>query len=273
MQRIKAEENEWEHRLKEKRAQLTQCEQAIVKHKKDVGRLQTESQQAQSVVDKLQDDLDRDAVEEGRLDAIKEQLAEAESEKETHENSYQESVVEKDKLFKALKATKDQMTGLDRAIKEAEAKLSKAEHKAAQRANSRERALREKNAALEAVEEADQERRRTQGERDQQDATVETFIEEANKVSSRIPVERGETCRSLEEKLNKMRADLAKSEKRYYIHILYCSRIKLTRMLYRIGGNAAQIAADAAKASDALQRARGEVESVESLVQVPMPQI
>lgn len=215
MQRVKAEEKDWEHRLKEKRAQLSQCEQAVVKHERAAGRLQIEAQQAHIVVDELQDALDRDAVEEGRLDALKGQLIEIESEKETHENSYQDSVVEKDKLFKALKATKDQMAVLDKAIEEADARLLKAEHKATQRSNARETALHKKNAAFGLVETAVQNRHRTQEERDRQATTVETFINEANKVSPRVPVETGETCRNLEEKMKKMRADLAKSEKRY----------------------------------------------------------
>ena len=214
MQRTKAEEKEWEHRLREKQIQLKQCQEAVVKHGKVAGRLQIESQQAQSVVDELQDALDRDAVEEGRLDALKAQLQDAEGDKQTHESSYQESVVEKDKLFRALKATKSQMTDLDVAIEEAEARLSKAEHRAAQRANARETALHEKNAAFEAVEETEGTRRRTEEERDQKAATVETFIEEATKISARVAIEKGETCRSLEEKMRKMSADLAKAEKR-----------------------------------------------------------
>ena len=225
MQRIKAEEKELEHRLKMTRSQMTQCEQAVVRHEKAAARLLVESQQAHSVVDELQDALDRDALEEGRLEALKEQLRELEGEKETHESSYQESVMEKDKMFKALKATKDQMADLDKAIDEADAKILKAEHKATQRANTRETALREKNAAFERVEQAEQNRQKTGDERDRQAATVETFIGEANKVSQRVSIERGETCENLEGKMKKMRADLAKSEKRYN------SRVSLEDMM------------------------------------------
>ena len=214
MQRLKAEQNELEQRQRDKRAQLTQCEQAIVRHQKAIGRLRVEWQQAQTTVEELQDGLDHDAVEEGRLDALKEQLTEAKDEKNTHENSYENSVVEKDKLFKALKATKDQMADLDKSIKEAEAKLLKAENRAAHCASSRETALREKNSALDVVDQVLQDRQETQRERDNKAATVETFQSEASLIHPRVPIGKGETCRVIEEKLNKMTADLRKAEKR-----------------------------------------------------------
>ena len=44
--------------------------------------------------------------------------------------------------------------------------------------------------------------------------------------------------------------------------------MRLTRWWNRLGGTATEIAAKAAETSDAVQRAREEVESVESLVQV-----
>ena len=173
-----------------------------------------EWQEAQNIVEELQDALDRDAVEEGRLDALREQLVEAEDEKLTHENSYENSIMEKDKLFKTLKALKDKMANLDEAIEEAKAKLSKAEQKAAQRANLRENALLEKNNALEAVERGLQDRQETQKARDDKAATVENFKEQAGQVSSRVPIEKGETCKVIEEKLTKMDADLKKAERR-----------------------------------------------------------
>lgn len=173
-----------------------------------------EWQQAQNTVEELQDALDGDAVEEGRLDALKEQLVEAEDERLTHENSYENFVVEKDKLFKALKSLKDQMANLDGVIEEAEAKLFKAEQKAAQRASLRENALHEKNKALEAVEQALRGRQETQRARDDKAATVENFKEQAGQVSDRVPIEKGETCRVIEEKLTKMDADLKKAERR-----------------------------------------------------------
>ena len=190
-----------------------------MKHHKTTGQLRIEWQEAQTLVEELQDALERDEVEEGRLEALKKQLAEAEDEKGTHESSYEDSVLEKDRLFKALKCFKEQMANLDKAIEEAEAKLSKAEQKAAQRANKREDALREKNNALEVVERAIRDRQDTQRARDDKAATVENFKEQAGHVSDRVPIEKGETCGVIEEKLTKMNADLKKAERRFvFIH-------------------------------------------------------
>ena len=261
------EQKDLEQQLKDKQLRLSQCTQAISKHQKITSRLRIDWQQAKNVVEELQDALDRDAVEEGRLDALKEQLTEAEDEKTTHESSYENSVMEKDRLFKSLKSLKERMANFDSTIEEAKAKLLKAEQKAAHRAHLRENALYEKNKALEAVERALQDHQDTQRARNDKESTVENFREQAGQISSRVTIDKGETCGVIEEKLNKMNADLRKAEKRS-VTIRVVSELSLIITIIRIGGNAVRIAAEARRTSDALHRARAEVESLETLVQV-----
>ena len=219
MQNLKTDLNTIEQEQKERRANLTQCEQAVVRHGKVTSRLRIESQQAQDLVEELQDALDRDAVQEGKLDVLKEQLTEAQGEKETYESTYEDSVVAKDTNYKAVKATRGQLAELDELIKEAEAQLLKAENKAGQRALSREVALREKNAALEAVENEKERRQMTQAQRDEKTIEIEDFTRQASEHHERVPIEKGETCDKLEAKLHRLKFDLSRAEARYLCRV------------------------------------------------------
>ncbi len=174
-------------------------------------------QQAESLVDELQDALDADTIEEGRLEALKEQLAEAQEDVVTQENSYGESVIAKDKNNESMRRTRDEMAAIDSEIEDSEAKVNKAENKATRCANQRSAALRDKNAALEAVTKEKSEREQYEGERDEQITVVDNFTNQATEHCARVPVDEGETGDSIELKYEKLQKDLADAEKRYVL--------------------------------------------------------
>ncbi len=215
VQALKSELNQSEQVSKEKQRHLTRCEQAIKKHQQDAMQLRIELQQAETVVDELQDALDNDRIEEGRLDALKEQLAEAKEEQSTHEGSYGDMVVAKDKNNELVKSTRDQMAAMDVNIREAEARVLKAEQKATRCANDRSAALREKNAAIESVDRLKREREREQKLREDKRAYVENFTAQAALICARVAVDEGETYTTLTRKHEKLRKDLAEAHKRY----------------------------------------------------------
>lgn len=169
-------------------------------------------QSAQSLVEELQDALDRDAVEEGRLGALKDHLAEAREEVTTHEGSYQDSVVALDKTRELLKASKEQMTALDARIAEIEAKIGKADNKVTKASAQREGALRLKNAAIESTERAVQKKAEKERKRAEKVEVVAQFTVQANLICARVPVDAGETGPSLDKKLLKLTADLKRYE-------------------------------------------------------------
>lgn len=171
-------------------------------------------QQADTLVDELQDALDADAIEEGRLDELKEQLAEAKEDKTTHEASYGEFVVAKDKNNDVVRTTREEMAEMDKKIEEAEAKVKKAESKATKCGNERLAALREKNTAIDAVEKEKRDREVYEKERQDQMAVVESFIHQASAICARVRVDEGETGESIERKYEKLQRDLAAAEKR-----------------------------------------------------------
>ena len=206
-------------------------------------------QRAEALVEDLQDALDRDAIEEGRLDALKQFLNEAEEEKTTHEASYEESINAIDKATEAMRNSREQMSEIDARIAEAEAKVLKAESKANKLENQRLIALQAKNKALEIVEAEQSRKRAKEKERDEKKQTVQSFIEQASAVCARVPVDPGETGESIDIKLRKLFADLKKYED-------------------RIGGNKQQIAENATAAATAYHQAKKQVDEVEQLAQV-----
>lgn len=210
--RLKSELNDLDRHRREKQANLKACEQAIVRHLRESKALKISVQRAKSIVEELQDTLDRDVIEEGRLDVLKEHLAEAKEEVESHEGSYEESVVAIDKVKESLKIARDQMTVLDARIAEAEAHVTKAENKATRVSTQRDGALRLKNSAYESIDKAVLSKQDVEKEREEKVAVVTQFTEQANKICARVPVDAGETGDSLDKKLRKLSADLKKYE-------------------------------------------------------------
>ena len=214
LQSLRAELNQLERSLQEKQKCLTRCEQAIVKNKRDAQHLKIEMQQAENIVDELQDALDQDAVEEGRLDVLKNQLTEANEEKSTHEASYEESIIAKDKNNELLKTSREKMASMDVIIEDAKAKVLKAESRAAKCLSQRSSALRDKNAAFDSVESEKLEREQYERERDEESQRVDEFTRKANDFCPRVSVDEGETGDSIDLKLDKLNKDLKDAEKR-----------------------------------------------------------
>ena len=171
-------------------------------------------QQAENTVDELQDALDQDAVEEGRLDFLKVQLTEAREEKGTHESSYGESVIAKDKNNELLRISRENMASKDVIIEDANAKVLKAETRAAKCASQRSFALRDKNAAFDLVEAGKLEREQYERERDEKSQRVDEFTRKASGFCPRVPVDEGETGDSIELKLEKLHKDLRDADKK-----------------------------------------------------------
>ena len=199
----------------EKRNYLRSCEQAIAKQKKEVMRLKIDVQQAETKVDELQDALEEDSVEEGRLDSLKQQLEDAREEKIGHEHSYEDSVVAKDKNRESLEMARNEMAKIVSQLEEAEAKVLKAESKLTRCVNQRSSALEEMNAAHEKVQAAKEELETYKEEQEALVRVVEDFTNKANELCSRVPVEHGATYDSLARKISKLQKDLNDAQRRY----------------------------------------------------------
>ena len=212
--RLKTELNELEDNTRQKQAEAVRCQQAVTRHKRGLNQLLIDSQQAQVVVDELQDALEADSNRESQLDTFKAQLKEVEEEKSTHENSYEDSINAKDELYKMVRTTRDELANIDSAISEAEAIHQRAEMKAAHRAEQRDVALREKNKAEDSVHQVERQQPILEAARQTAVTILEDWTRQALAIHPRVPVDPGETLETVEKKHQKLQEDLKKAEQR-----------------------------------------------------------
>lgn len=212
--RLKSELNDLHHEKRDRAAALNACEQGLHRHKRESNSLRVAMQSAQRIVDDLQDALENDAVEEGRLEALKTQLVEAQEEVGTCEASFEDSVLEIDKIRESMGVSRRRMKNLDLQIAGFKARLDKAEKAAAKASTRRQTALHDKNEVINKEEEAVRQKATLEHERQEKVGVVAAFIEEASKICARVPVEAEQTCSSLDKKLQKLNADLRKYEEK-----------------------------------------------------------
>lgn len=191
---------------------LKGCEQAIVRHQRAARELKIALQRAETIVEELQDALDQDAVEEGRLDVLKSGLEEAESDKTIEANSYEEAIIGRDKLSELMKIKVEQLQGLDSRMADAEVKTRKADSKALRLSNQRQSALQEKNSTIQVLEDAKDRKKDIEDARQENAGRVGSFKEQASQFCARVPIDPGETAKSLDSKLRKFTADIERYE-------------------------------------------------------------
>lgn len=212
LQRLNSELEAVEQQQREKKINVRACDQAIANHRKETSNLCVVVQRAESIVDKLQDALDSDAVEEGRLEALKTQLLEAQNEVTNHEGSYEDSVVALDKVRESMRVSRTQLKAVDDRVLEAEVKVRIAESEATKLLDKREAALKKKDAAVDAVKKAVLSKTALEQQRKAQFETLTQFLGEANAICGRVPVDPGETSETLEKKQEKLHGDLVRYE-------------------------------------------------------------
>jgi structural maintenance of chromosomes protein 6 len=208
LEHLRREFSELQRSQRELQQTVGRCLQALKNHEISRKRLQIELQQAEENVERLQEELDRDHIEDGRLEAFKADLLDAEREVEQHGGSYGEAVMQIEKQGKfcqlhrqELDAAKERIAAHERNIKKAESKLRRIQQ-------ARQIALQEKNIAFDAIHEARLVKETAEQKRDRQANVVTDFIHQATVVCPRTPVSPGETPQSIEAKLDKLKKQL-----------------------------------------------------------------
>ena len=214
MQKFEIERNTLEQRARDLRTQQTQAEQAITRHKRETGQLRVQSQKVQSEYEELQDAMEQDQVEEGKLEALQGQMEEAKAEVKTHESSYQDSVIARDKAAESTKGTLDQMNKMDEQIAEAQAIVDRAEKKVDKLAEKREIALREKNAGHDQLQKMQRQQVVDQQNKDEEVERTADYVRQATGICERMSIDAGETHDSIKAKFDKLAKDLQMAEKR-----------------------------------------------------------
>lgn len=192
---------------------MKKCGEAIVRHNRETRDLRLAIQKADDVVDNLQDALDKDAIEEGRLEALKANLVEAEDERATHAGSFEESVIASDNAKASMREKREQMAAMDARIEEVVVKINKAQGRSAKTQDQRQKALQQKNAAIESVTRAKDAFALKETEHGEKAETLKEFTGLASDICDRVPVDAGETTDSLDKKLAKLDADVKRFDK------------------------------------------------------------
>ena len=217
LQRLKQDLEESVQRQQHLQNNFGKCNEAISQFKKRQQILRLELQSAQKVVEDLQDALDKDSIEEGRLDALKDNLKEAGDEKRMLEGSYEEGITAADKHRESMKLLTAQLRAMDAQLADGEATVQKAEAKELKLKEHRQVALLAKNNAIQRIADLKEEKVRLEIQHDRLADRVALYTEQARQVCPRVPVESGETGQTLEAKLKKLSADLERHEKAYGI--------------------------------------------------------
>ena len=217
LQQLTTKSKELEDRKYSLQQALKSSNEAVVQHQRRSLDLRVAAQRAQTSVEALQDALEKDAVEEGRLDSLREQLQEAEGEKTTYEASAMESVTSLDGIRASMKETWEQMGAIDASMAEVDVRIRKANNKAQKLSNQRQTVLQDKNSAIKLVQDIQDKKREWENEREGKVREVNDYVEKASKICPRVPVGRDDTYESLEPKYEKLVRDLKRSEARYVI--------------------------------------------------------
>lgn len=205
---LEREKNDLEGQRSVLQQKLNKCKQDIAQDKRVREQLKVQHQRAQDSAERLQAEYDQVNVEDGRLDALKLQLAEAEQDVKMYEEAYGSQVVEKDKLNEVSAVKKRELTAVKLRVAEHAAILHKAQMKVRNTRQARQISVTEKNIAIEAVGKVRNKKIAAKHKREQMATHVEAFITQATEVCPRIPVPEGETHSSLEAKCTKLEATL-----------------------------------------------------------------
>lgn len=266
LQRLKQDLEEIVQRQQHLQNSFSKSKEAISQFKKRQHSLRLELQSAQKVVEDLQDALDKDSIEEGRLDALKDNLKEAKEEKRMLEGSYEEAITSADKHRESMKTLTARLRAMDAQLADGEAKVQKAEAKELKLTEHRQVVLLAKNNAIQRIVDLKEEKGRLEIQRGRLADRVAQYTEQARQVCARVPVEPGETGQTLEAKLKKLSADLERHEKAY--DISYTLKVLEPANDCSLGGSKAKFAAEAGEANTVYQTAKRQLESFEQLAQV-----
>jgi chromosome segregation ATPase len=197
-----------EQKLAASQSHLERCKQALSRHERQENELRIALQRIEDQVEELSDALDRDSVEDGRLEALKAALRDAEEEKRLSQSSYDDSLAAMSGILEKLKVSRRELRAKEDEIAAFEEQFKIAEHENSKVEAQRRKALGDKNAAIVRVDDLKQDKARIVNRREQIVARILDYSEKASMVSPRVTIDEGETPNSLDQKLDRLHKDL-----------------------------------------------------------------
>ncbi|KAE8375322.1 hypothetical protein BDV26DRAFT_268123 [Aspergillus bertholletiae] len=241
--------NDQEEQFRSARSRLEGCKQARLRHEKSTNELRITLQKKEDYVEELTDALDKEPVGDDHLDVLRAMLQEAREEKHINEGSFKDSTEAMETMVKELKAIKQQLASKDASIAALTEELHVTQSEVLRGQDKRRKIINDKNIAVEQIEDSRREKERMNKKREEVSTRVIDFSEKANLVSPRVPIPEGETAASLDKKLDRLNRDIQ-------------------RYNQQLGASRDEIAAEAAKASTAYDRALKQVEEFRLLADI-----
>jgi structural maintenance of chromosomes protein 6 len=211
---LEREKGQLETERAQAQANLQRCNQAITAYKRDQGKLKIAVQRADERVENLQVELEKDNVEDGRLDGLKNYLADAKQELKIDQDAYGSIGVEMQELNRISLEKKRELDSVKERVADHEAMIKKAQIKTKNTEQARKIILEEKNLAITLVTDFQEEKAKAKQKRESAAQHLAKYTEMANKVSPRVPVDEGESPESIDAKLKGLvrRLELARQK-------------------------------------------------------------
>jgi hypothetical protein len=189
-----------------------EADQAQERHKRKAKDLRLQVQRQAQEVSRLEDDLQAETPQTGILEALQRDLEEQQEAHRLHAETYQDSIIAKDQAGTEQKQLLHEMNLMDVALRDLEARITKANDRATKLNEARIQAVMAKNEGHAKIEDATKTLEEIEAERNEQADIVKDHTEKASEVSLRVPVDSGETTESLDKKLLAMRKEIERNE-------------------------------------------------------------
>lgn len=196
------------------------CKLILVQHGRTEKDLQIQMQRAEDHSEALRDALDQENADDGQIDALQNALKEAEGEIQVHEGSFRDAEAAMAAKLKTLMEIRREKTAQQTALETLKNNMHVAESEK-KVVESKLRTLRDdKNAAIALIGNDKAEMANIVQKREQVQERVKEYNEKAGLISSRVPVDEGETPRSLVRKLERLDRDLNRYNTEYVAWLL-----------------------------------------------------
>ena len=213
-QRLRGALQEAEKIQKQLKAAVVGCQRGIGQHQKMSMDLKVEAQRADQEAEQLQNAVDNETVEEGRLEVLKLNLATLREDRSRTELMYEDAVLDRDEQKSKCADKKHRLDLMDVLLATTKASHSSARKVFAKKEDERYQALLAKNVASDEVTKLNEARSETEKLRKQTSELVLDWSSRAAEIGNRVPILSGETSASIEMKLSKLDDEVKMNEKR-----------------------------------------------------------
>lgn len=158
--------------------------------------------------DALREALDKENVEDGRIDSLHANLKDAEDEVNVHQGSLNDSATAMSAIENDLQDIRQELAAKEVDIRQLDENFRVAKDERSRCDHRRLEIISDKNRAITHIDDGKRERNEVLKNLDHLKERVEDFTRKASQVFPRVPIDEGETRKSIEQKLIKLQRDM-----------------------------------------------------------------